>query len=134
MEDPERMRAMQDCLPGTSKTGESLEARWQSLHQAANEIASKAALAAETMGEELQNFPARIVAAGGDRAFQARRGMQEIEAILQPGLTALRTIEARGRDTTAPALALWREFYNTRSALLALCPEESHDEASDSSI
>ena len=42
--------------------------------------------------------------------------------MLQPGLFALRAIAARGQDTTAPALALWREFHALRSALLALAP------------
>ena len=48
--------------------------------------------------------------------------MDDVDAVLQPGLTALRLIASRGSDTTAPALALWREFYFARTGLLAMCP------------
>ena len=59
-------------------------------------------------------------ATGGARLALARDALGDIDAILQPGLTALRNIQARGQDTTAPALALWREFHALRSSLLVL--------------
>lgn len=40
--------------------------------------------------------------------------------MLQPGLAALRAMAARRQDTTAPAIALWREFHAYRNTLLAL--------------
>ena len=40
--------------------------------------------------------------------------------MLQPGLAALRAIAARRQDTTAPAIALWRECHAYRNTLLAL--------------
>lgn len=99
-------------------------ARWVALHAAGQEIGSLAALAAEPFDERLANFPARIEARGGARLELARDGVADLDAILQPGLTALCTIHARGQDTTAPALALWREFHALRGALLDLAPEE----------
>lgn len=99
-------------------------ARWAALHAAGQEIGTLAALAEEPFHERLANFPARIEARGGARLELARDGVTDLDAILQPGLTALRTIHARGQDTTAPALALWREFHALRSALLDLAADE----------
>lgn len=124
MEHPDQMRAMRASLRGKQNARVTLVERWRSLHQTANEIADKAALSDETMSEEVASFPDRVEAAGGDRAFYVRRGLEDMDAVLQPGLTALRLIEARGLDTTAPALALWQEFYNARAALLSLCPAD----------
>lgn len=99
---------------------EALAARWQALHAAGQEIGAMAALAPEPFDEQLAGFPARIKARGGARLALASEGVADLDAILQPGLIALRTIHARGQDTTAPALALWREFHALRTALLGL--------------
>lgn len=96
---------------------------WSALHSAGQEIGTLAALAAEPFDEALASFPARIEAVGGARLALAREGVADLDAILKPGLLALRTIHARGQDTTAPALALWREFHALRSALLDLATE-----------
>ena len=84
-----------------------------------------AALAEEPLDEELSSFPERIAQRGGPYLTLANEGVEDLDAILQPGLTALRTIRARGQDTTAPALALWREFHALRSALLNLASESA---------
>lgn len=109
-------------------TGEAqaFAARWSALHEAGHEIAALAALAPEAFEDGLAEFPARIEAVGGARLTLAREALSDIDAILQPGLTALRNIHGRGQDTTAPALALWREFHALRSSLLGLaCESES---------
>ena len=97
--------------------------RWQGLHRIGQEIGAMAALAEEPLDEELSSFPERIAQRGGPYLTLANEGAEDLDAILQPGLTALRTIRARGQDTTAPALALWREFHALRSALLNLASE-----------
>ncbi|MFZ9395177.1 MAG: hypothetical protein ACO25F_03835 [Erythrobacter sp.] len=101
----------------------ALAARWSALHAAGQEIGMMAALAAEPFSDALAGFPAQIEARGGARLQLARDGVADLDAILTPGLVALRTLHARGQDTTAPALALWREFHALRSALLALASE-----------
>ena len=101
----------------------ALAARWGALHAAGLEIGAMAALAPEAFDERLAGFPARIEARGGARLALASDGIADLDAILQPGLMALRTIRARGQDTTAPALALWREFHALRTALLDLVIE-----------
>ncbi|HEX5645025.1 MAG TPA: hypothetical protein VFX62_05895 [Erythrobacter sp.] len=101
-----------------------LAERWRALHAAGQEIGKMAALAAEPFNDSLAGFPDRIEARGGARLELARDGVADLDAILRPGLTALRTLHARGQDTTAPALALWREFHALRSALLDLAVEQ----------
>lgn len=95
-------------------------ALWAKLNEAGQEIGSMAALGREEMTDEVAGFPKAIGAIGSTRWAIARDTLADIDAILQPGLTALYAIKARGQDTTAPALALWREFHASRSSLLAL--------------
>ena len=82
-----------------------------------------AALAKEPIDGSLADFPERIARRGGRYLTLANEGLEDLNAILEPGLAALRTIRSRGQDTTAPALALWREFHALRSALIALAEE-----------
>jgi hypothetical protein len=104
------------------------EARWHALHAAGQEIGAMAALAAEPLAGPIEEFPRRIAERGGARLALARDGLEDLDAILQPGLAALRMIDARGQDTTAPALALWREFHALRSALLDLAQQPQPSE------
>ena len=41
---------------------------------------------------------------------------------MEPGLSALLAVHARGVNPAAPALTLWQEFVAARDALLALTP------------
>lgn len=106
----------------TEKTGrfggDTLETRWSALHEAGQEIGALAALAPEPFAGALADFPQRVEARGGAHLALAQEGITDLDAMLQPGLLALRNIHARGQDTTAPALALWREFHALRQALL----------------
>jgi len=65
-------------------------------------------------------FAQRAEAAGPARWSLAEQGIDDCCAALHTGLTALvATVEA-GRDGTAAALTLWREFDRSREALLAI--------------
>ena len=97
-----------------------IEARWTAINEAGQEIGRFATLAPEKLDGSLMEFPNAIETAGGTRLLLARETIGDIDAMLQPGLAALRAIAARGQDTTAPAIALWREFHASRNALLAL--------------
>ncbi len=125
MEHPEQIRAMRSQAASADADGgaESFEANWMALHNHAREIGKFAALAEEPFREELAGFPARIRDAGAAQQELAQRGLEDITAMLQPGLAALRAISGRGQEPTAPALALWREFHAARQALLLLCPQ-----------
>nr|WP_298898551.1 hypothetical protein [uncultured Altererythrobacter sp.] len=111
--------------PITTTNSESISspgiaAGWTAINEAGQEIGRFAALAPEQLEGSLIDFPNAIETAGGARLLLARETIGDIDAMLQPGLAALRAIAARGQDTTAPAIALWREFHASRSALLAL--------------
>lgn len=102
----------------------SLADRWLSLHEKAQLIASMAALKSENYEGAIANFPEQIAEADDERLAYAELSLADIDAILQPGLAALAAIEARGADTTAPALALWREFHASRMAMLDLVSQD----------
>ena len=104
----------------TAVTNAGFAKRWREVHRAGQEIAAMAALSKEPLTGELERFPEEIEAIGGARWTLAQETLSDIDAMLRPGLCALRAIAARGQDTTAPALALWREFHASRSALMAL--------------
>lgn len=96
--------------------------KWSALHEAAAIVGSLAGIASEPMRPDVRNFPSAVREAGGWRREAAEQGIEDISAILEPGLSALLTVHARGADPAAPALALWREFQAARDALLTLAP------------
>lgn len=104
----------------TPDLGTDIAARWEELHNRAQAIAQMAALATEPFAGEIAAFPQLAERCGETERELIARGIEDIDAILQPGLTALLSIEARGQDPIAPALALWREYYYARKSLLGL--------------
>lgn len=111
---PAQMQAMRQILDADAITDS-----WKAIHASAAEVAALAGLAPEKSEGAITDFPAHCTEAGEWQRSMARQGIDDIEAMLRPGLIALRTIAARGGDTTAAALALWREFYSARGAILA---------------
>lgn len=99
--------------------------QWQRLHDQAAELTKLAQLAAEPVTDEVVGFPARLMNADKDQRTLAWLGIEDIDAMMQPGLTALHTVTARGQNASVPALALWREFHAARASLLALAPPAS---------
>lgn len=120
IDDPEQIRAMQ----ATSMAAE-IASRWSALHEMGQAIATKAALSSEPFSGDLATFPERIAMSTISHMQLALWSLEDIDAMTQPGLTALNAIEARGQDVTAPALTLWREFHHARSAVMALCDGEN---------
>ncbi|MBO9498277.1 MAG: hypothetical protein J7496_07415 [Novosphingobium sp.] len=96
--------------------------KWAALQEAAAVVAALAGLEPERPSPEIRNFPAAIRAAAEWRREMAEKGIEDLAAIMEPGIAALLAVNARGADTGAPALALWREFHAARAALLALAP------------
>ncbi len=96
--------------------------KWSALHDAAAVVATLSGLAAETMRPELRNFPAVMRDTGGWRRDLAEQGIEDLSAVMEPGLAALLAVHARGAATAPAALALWQEFVVARNALLALAP------------
>jgi hypothetical protein len=102
----------------------TLRERWENLHESAQLIGSMAHLAKEEYRGNIADFPVTIMRSSVPKQEIAEQGLQDLDAMIQPGLTALLAIEARGQNTTAPALALWREVHAARQALLGLCAPE----------
>ena len=102
----------------------ALAVQWDAVHEAAAAVGILAQLGEEPMDETLRNLPARAVAMGGIKLDMVIRGIDDLAAVMQPGLRALLSLNAQGHDTTAAALTLWREFHNARAAILALAPAE----------
>ncbi|WP_292974559.1 hypothetical protein [Novosphingobium sp.] len=96
--------------------------KWSALHDAVSVVGMLAGMAAEAMRPEVRNFPAVMRDVGGWRRDAAERGIDDLSAIMEPGLAALMAVNARGANPAVPALALWQEFHAARSALLALVP------------
>jgi hypothetical protein len=96
--------------------------KWTALHDAAAVVANLAGLEEERPSAEIRNFPAVIRDAPSWRRETAERGIDDLTAIMEPGIAALLAVNARGADAEAPALALWKEFHAARAAILALAP------------
>jgi hypothetical protein len=115
-------------LPGAGRaefgqaSASAMSMQWSALHDAAGIVAMLAGIAAEPMRPELRNFPAVIRDAGGWRRTRAEQGIDDLSAIMEPGLAALLAVNARGVNPASAALALWQEFQAARTALLSLTP------------
>ena len=103
---------------------EELAARWEAVHEAAAAVGKLAQLGRETLTEDIVALPLRAAARGGWHYEMVARGIDDLAAVMQPGLRALLSLTAGGQDTTAAALTLWREFHMARTAILGLVPVE----------
>jgi hypothetical protein len=94
----------------------ALVAQWEALHATAASLGKLAQIAPEAGAPP---FGPLVEAALPWQLTLAAQGLDDIAAMLAPGLAALGTLTARGQDTAAPALALWREFHAARAGVLA---------------
>ena len=96
--------------------------RWAALGEAGQVVAMLAGLEPEQPSKDIRNFPALIRDADAWRRDLADAGCAELAAVMEPGISALLAINARGADCKPAALALWREFIAARAAMLELLP------------
>jgi len=101
---------------------DAMTRKWLALHDAAAAVGAVAGLRAEPMSGEVLGFPTTVEAVGGWHHQQAEQGVDDLLAIMEPGLSALLTLHARGGNSYPAAMALWHEFHAARDALLALLP------------
>ncbi|MBA4765475.1 hypothetical protein [Qipengyuania huizhouensis] len=102
----------------------ALTAQWEAVHEAAAAVGILAQLGEEEESEEIRSLPQRALELGGLNLESVARGVDDLAAVMQPGLRALLSLTATGHDTTSAALTLWREFHCARAAILALAPPE----------
>lgn len=100
----------------------AISMKWAALGDAAEIVAMLAGQEPEKANPASRNFPAVIRDAGGWRHEAARKGIEDLAAMMEPGLAALLAVNARGANPSVPAQALWREYSNAKQALLALAP------------
>ncbi|QYU68630.1 hypothetical protein J4558_00310 [Leptolyngbya sp. 15MV] len=113
-----------DIAPaGIDARHRDLAARWHALRDAADAVALLAGIAPEPPGDAEANFPARALAGGGWQLELAERGVDDLAAIMQPGLAALLAARSSGQDGTAAAAVLWHEFRVACTALVDLVPD-----------
>lgn len=101
---------------------DAIDAKWLALHEAAAAVALAAGLSSDASESPVCDFPAAMRALGGWRLARAEQGLDDLTAIMEPGLAALLTLSQQGTDCTAAAKALLEEFGRARTALLGLLP------------
>lgn len=97
-------------------------AKWAALQEIGAVVCAIAGEEREKSSAEIRNFPAVIRDASPGRRMLAENGIEDLAAVMEPGIAALLAVNARGIDATHAARALWREFLAARGALLALVP------------
>ena len=102
----------------------ALAGQWDALHEAAAAVGVLAQLGEEEATEEVRSLPQRAAKLGGTKLEMIARGIDDLAAVMRPGLRALLSMTASGQDTTSAALTLWREFHIARAAVLALAQQE----------
>ena len=116
---PQQKRAMRDAATKNSPSPDSLAQRWQELHERVARLAAVADLVPEFPETDTINLPAKLNEANQWQRELAWQGIEDIQAMMQPGLTALGTIKARGQNIEAPARSLQREFHAARRTIVA---------------
>ncbi|MFB0611963.1 hypothetical protein [Aurantiacibacter poecillastricola] len=96
--------------------------RWAALGEAGQVVAMLAGQDGEAQSREVRNFPALMRNAESWRRELIDNGCADLAAVMEPGITALLAVNARGADCRPAAEALWHEFITARTALLALLP------------
>ena len=116
------MSAMPPHTSGPNRTHGNTGIRWAALSEAGSVVASLAGIEPEVADKQVRNFPALIRDCEDWRRELAIQGIEDLQAIMEPGLAALLAINARGTDCRPAALALWREFLSARAAVIGLLP------------
>lgn len=105
---------------GDGRDGDSVIQGWDALHDAAAVVALLAGAPDEPLESDMRAFGAKLAQAPHWLRDMVRQGIEDIAAIMEPGLAALLTVHAGGRDPAVPARALWSEFVAARDALIAI--------------
>lgn len=98
--------------------------KWAALHEAAFVVATLAGITHPVATPAVSAFPAALGEAPGWRRELAAQAVDDLVAIMEPGLAALIAVHTGGGDAAAPALALWQEFAAARDALVAMIAPE----------
>ena len=104
--------------------GAGLAAKWGVIHEAARAVGALAQLAEEPPSDLVVSLPRRAAALDAQKFGLIERMVDDIDAVMQPGIEVLLAPEIANRGSVDAALSLWCEFRNARDAVLALVPVE----------
>lgn len=96
--------------------------RWAALAGAAQVIAQLAGIANQAELAAAITPPAGLLAITGKRGALIDQALEDLLAVLEPGLTALLHVHQRGGASGPAAMALWQEILRARQGLAALIP------------
>ncbi|MEE4316896.1 hypothetical protein [Erythrobacter dokdonensis] len=113
---PQPILPRAEAEPADAPALSVLVGQWDALHGQVARLGAMARIAPET---DPPAFGTLVEIAHPWQRSLAAQGLDDIAAMLASGLVALATLTARGQDTSAPALALWREFHAARASILA---------------
>ena len=105
---------------GNSLDLEGVLKQWEAVHQAAAAVGHLAQLGREEPADETTLLPVRAADLEDPYFRSVANAVDDLSAVMQPGLRALLALSEQGKDTTSAALALWREFHVARNAILSL--------------
>lgn len=94
--------------------------RWAAIHEAAEAVCAIAGRPLATPGASACGIPSLLQAAEEDRREQAGKAIADIAAMMEAGLAALLTVNARGADPRPAAEALRQEFSRAREGVIVL--------------
>jgi len=95
-----------------------LRLKWATLHEVAGVVGLLAGSPAEAADSTFSSFPILFRAASRKRKVFFDQGLDDLLAIMQPGIATLLTLHASRGDPAPAAMALWKEFHSARAALL----------------
>lgn len=116
------MNAIPPSLTAGQDAADPAAARWAALCDAAAIVAVLADADPIADANDAADFAARVTGAEAWRRVMVENGIADLGAIMEPGIAALMTVNARGADPRPAAQALWREFSAAREAIVALLP------------
>lgn len=97
-----------------------LAARWAALAEAARVVAQLADVGDGV--DRAMRLPVALDRLVGGRRVLIEQGIDDLLAMMEPGLTALLDVHQGGGATGPAARALWQEFLRARQGLAALAP------------
>lgn len=106
----------------TAGAGVQLALRWTALAGAARVVAQLADPQAPGVVDAAVMPPVALDGLRGGRQMLIEQGIDDMLAMMEPGLTALLKVQQQGGQTTSAANALWQEFLRARRGLAALAP------------
>ena len=113
------VRGLRACGFG-SGSASAFSMKWAALHDVAAAVARIGGLEDGPLPSRVRNFPVMMRKATAFQRELAEQGLEDLAAVMTPGLAALLATLARGADPRPAAAALWREFAKGRDRLLDL--------------